>query len=247
MGHWWHQDIVEQGKLPLALALAAFLVTYGVTRAVTRLIRAGHGPFRNMSTSGGVHVHHAVPGVLLILVGGFGALAVGRHHDLSPPMAIIFGVGVGLVLDEFALILYMSDVYWTENGRKSAEAVVLTAAIVGLLLLGYAPFGTDGLTDEERESRGAVVLTVGLNVLLALVALVKGKFRMTVIGVLVPFVALFGAVRLARPNSTWAKYVYRRRPRALKRARVRAERHDARWGTLSRHVENLVAGAPDRD
>lgn len=241
---WWQQDIVDAGKLPLALALTAFLVTFLVVRTVTRMIRAGHGPFRNVST-GGVHVHHVVPGVVLMLVGGFGAMVTDQHHLVSPLMAVLFGVGAGLVLDEFALILYMQDVYWSENGRKSAEAVMLTTAIVGLLLLGYAPFGTEELTRQERASRFGVATTVGFNMLCALVALVKGKFRMAVLGVLVPFVALIGALRLARPGSLWATYGYRSRPRARRRARARAERHDARWGTLRRRFQNVLVGKPD--
>ncbi|GAA4957826.1 hypothetical protein GCM10023238_25670 [Streptomyces heliomycini] len=66
---------------------------------------------------------------------------------------MLFGIGAGLVLDEFALILHLDDVYWTEAGRKSVEAVVLTAALVGLLLAGFAPFGVNDLT--RRNSRTA--------------------------------------------------------------------------------------------
>ena len=73
MGHWWYRNIVEPGKLPLLLALASFVLTFLVTRAITRLIRAGKGPFRNV-TPGGVHIHHVVPGVVLMVVGGFGAV-----------------------------------------------------------------------------------------------------------------------------------------------------------------------------
>lgn len=68
MGHWWYRNIVEPGKLPLLLALVSFVLTFLVTRAITRLIRAGKGPFRNI-TPGGVHVHHVVPGVVLMVVG----------------------------------------------------------------------------------------------------------------------------------------------------------------------------------
>src|SRR5882672_3475645 len=128
MGHWLHRNIVEPGKLPLLLALTAFVLTFLSTRLITRLIRAGKGPFGNIK-AGDVHIHHVVPGVVLSVLGGFGAVASSRYGFGSALFAIVFGIGAGLVLDEFALILYLDDVYWTEAGRKSVEAVVLTAAL----------------------------------------------------------------------------------------------------------------------
>ncbi|UNO42500.1 hypothetical protein [Streptomyces sp. MST-110588] len=245
MGHWWYRNVIEPGKLPLLLALASFVLTFAVTRVITRLIRAGKGPFRNI-TPGGLHVHHVVPGVVLMVVGGFSALAGGRHGYGSGLAAVLFGTGVGLVLDEFALILHLDDVYWTEEGTKSVEIVIVTVALVGLILAGFSPFGVNELSAEELHNRFRVVRTVGVNFLFALVALFKGKGRLAVIGVFVPFVALFGAVRLARPNSPWARRFYRRRPKARARAKVRAYRHDRRWSRLRRRVQYVIGGAPNR-
>ncbi|MEU9110437.1 hypothetical protein AB0D04_01250 [Streptomyces sp. NPDC048483] len=245
MGHWWYRNIVEPGKLPLLLALASFVLTFLVTRVITRLIRAGRGPFRNL-TPGGVHVHHVVPGVALMVVGGFVALAGGRRGFGAGVAAVLFGMGVGLVLDEFALILHLDDVYWSEEGTKSVEIVILTVALVGLILAGFLPFGVNELSPDESKDRLQVVRTVGINFLFAVIALVKGKGRLAVVGVFVPFVALFGAVRLARPNSPWARRFYRNRPRARARATVRAYRHDRRWSALRRRAEHLIGGAPSR-
>ncbi|MEV0369385.1 hypothetical protein AB0I10_06130 [Streptomyces sp. NPDC050636] len=245
MGHWWYRNIIEPGKLPLLLALAAFVLTFLVTRAITRLIRAGKGPFRDI-TSGGTHVHHVVPGVVLMVVGGFIALAGGGRGFGSGLAAVLFGMGVGLVLDEFALIVHLDDVYWTEEGAKSVEIVILTAALVALILGGFLPFGVNELRPDESRDRFTVVQTVGVNFLLAVIALIKGKGRIAVVGVLVPFVALFGAVRLARPNSPWARRFYRNRPKARARATVRAYRHDRRWSGLRRKVERVIGGAPSR-
>lgn len=242
---WWDRNIVEPGKLPLLLALAAFFLTFLVVRTITRMIRAGKGPFHDV-TAGGEHVHHVVPGVVLAVVGGFAVLA-GRGHGFgTAAAAVVFGVGVGLVLDEFALVLHLSDVYWTDEGRQSVEAVVLTVALVGLMLLGFLPFGVNDVTDQELRNRFALVGYIGLNFAIVLLALSKGKLRLAVIGAIVPFVAVIGAVRLARPGSPWAKRFYRRRPRARARARVRAYRHDLRWNGLRRRVQDLLAGAPDR-
>ncbi|MEU4203975.1 hypothetical protein [Streptomyces sp. NPDC045470] len=243
MGHWWFRNIIEPGKLPLLLALVSFMLTFVVTRMITRLIRAGKGPFRNISP-GGLHIHHVVPGVVLMVVGGFTALAGGRHGYGSGIAAVLFGMGVGLVLDEFALILHLDDVYWSEQGTKSVEIVIVTAALVALILGGALPFGVNELGPDEFHNRFRVVRTVGVNFLFALVALFKGKGRMAVIGVFVPFVALFGAVRLARPNSPWAKRFYRRRPKARAKAKVRAFRHDRRWNGLRRRVNHVIGGAP---
>lgn len=244
MGDWWQRNIIEPGKLPLLLALTAFVVTFVVTRVITRLIRAGKGPFRNIET-GSVHIHHVVPGVVLTVIGGFCAVAGGQRGFGSAVAAVIFGIGAGLVMDEFALILHLDDVYWTEDGRKSVEVVVLTVALVGLLLLGFAPFGVNDLNDEEMQNRGTVTSTIAGNFVLALIALFKGKARVALFGVIVPFVALFGAVRLARPTSPWAKRFYRRRPRARAKAALRAYHHDRRWSGPSRRFQDWIGGTPD--
>ncbi|MFI8092837.1 hypothetical protein ACIF9R_31700 [Streptomyces sp. NPDC086080] len=244
MGQWLDRNIIEPGKLPLLLALAAFVLTFLITRAITRLIRAGKGPFGNV-TAGSVHIHHVVPGVVLIVIGGFGAVASGGHGFGSAFSAVIFGIGAGLVLDEFALVLHLDDVYWTEAGRKSVEMVVLTAALVGLLLAGFSPFGVDDPSEDELQNRAGVVVAVGVNFLFALIALSKGKARTAVFGVIVPVVALIGSVRLARPESWWARHFYRRRHRARARAILRAYRHDRRWSGPRRTFEDWLGGKPD--
>ncbi|MFI6206492.1 hypothetical protein ACIBAI_08820 [Streptomyces sp. NPDC051041] len=244
MGDWWRQNIIEPGKLPLLLALTAFVLTFLVTRTITRLIRAGRGPFGNIK-SGGMHIHHVVPGVVLTVAGGFGAVAGGQHGFGPALAAVLFGTGAGLVLDEFALVLHLDDVYWTEAGRKSVEAVVLTAALVGLLLIGFSPFGVDDLTEDEQQGRAGALVNVAVNFLLALVALSKGKARLAVLGMIVPVLALIGAVRLARPDSPWARRFYRRRHRARARATLRAYHHDRRWSGPRRAFQDWLAGKPN--
>ncbi|MEV6840176.1 hypothetical protein AB0N17_37750 [Streptomyces sp. NPDC051133] len=244
MGHWWVRNVVEPGKLPLLLALAAFVLTFAVTRVITRLIRAGRGPFGNVK-AGGLHIHHVVPGVLLTVVGGFGAVASDRNSTGATVSAVLFGMGAGLVLDEFALILHLDDVYWGEDGRKSVEVVVVTAALVGLLLAGFVPFGVNDMSQDELQDRGGVIGTIAVNFLFSLVALSKGKARTAIFGAVVPLVALVGAIRLARPGSLWARRFYGRRPRARARAALRAYRHDRRWSRPSRAVQDWIGGKPD--
>jgi hypothetical protein len=244
MGHWLQRNIVEPGKLPLLLALTAFVLTFLFTRVVTRMIRAGKGPFGNVST-GGVHIHHVVPGVVLTVLGGFGAVASTRYGVGSAVFAVVFGIGAGLVLDEFALILHLADVYWTEAGRKSVEVVVVTAALVGLVLAGFTPFGVNDMSQDELQDRGSVISTVAVNFVFALLVLSKGKARMAIFSVIVPLIGLIGVVRLARPGSFWAKRFYRRRPRARARATLRAYRHDRRWAGPRRRLQDLIGGKPD--
>ncbi|MFF3836838.1 hypothetical protein [Streptomyces sp. NPDC001930] len=245
MGHWFSRNIVEPGKLPMLLALTSFIVTFLVTRTIVRLIRAGKGPFGNVS-SGGLHIHHVVPGVVLTVIGGFGAVGSDRHGFGAGLFAVVFGIGAGLVLDEFALILHLDDVYWSDEGRKSVEVVVLTAALVGLTLSGFSPLGVDDMTADERQDRFTFILTLALNFLLILITLVKGKFRMAVIGTLVPFVAIIGAFRLARPGSWWSRRFYRRRHRARARSRIRTYRHDKRWTKVRRRAQDLIGGFQER-
>ncbi|MFI2199598.1 hypothetical protein ACH47Z_02190 [Streptomyces sp. NPDC020192] len=244
MGHWWERNIVEPGKLPLLLALTAFVLTFLVTRVITRLIRAGRGPFGNVR-AGGLHIHHVVPGVVLTVVGGFGAVASDRHGVGGAVSAVLFGMGAGLVLDEFALLLHLDDVYWSEEGRKSVEVVVLTAALVGLLLAGFSPFGVNDLSQQELQHRGTVISNIAANFLFSLVALSKGKARTAVFGIAVPLVALVGAIRLARPGSPWARRFYGRRPRARAKAALRAYHHDRRWARLRRALQDWIGGKPD--
>jgi hypothetical protein len=113
----------------LFLASVAFLLTFALVRIVTHLIKAGVGPFHNVS-SGGLHIHHLVWGILLLLVVGYVWLieAGTGSNLLSSLTAIGYGVGAALALDEFALWLNLQDVYWTGTGRESIDAVVIFAA-----------------------------------------------------------------------------------------------------------------------
>jgi len=108
--------------------LVSFMVTLGATRSITVMIRNEVGPFRNVQF-GGRHVHHFVPGMVLCLVCGGVALGT-RNERLHTWLAVPFGGGVALVLDETALLLELEDVYWSEEG-----VVSLRVAFTGLALL----------------------------------------------------------------------------------------------------------------
>ncbi len=244
MDAWWHQEVIDGGKLPLMLCFLAFVVTFAVTRTITRMIRAGRGPFRDRVTSDGTHVHHAVPGLLLLVVGAF--LAVGAPEDgiWRPLAGVLVGVGVSLVLDEFALILHLEDVYWSGEGQLSVNVVSLTAACLGLSLVGLSPLGVEDLDG------GAVAARLGLSTVLLVhgglvcCVLLKGKYRSALFGLFLPPIVVVAVVRLARPGSWWARRFYG--PRRHERAAQRAVAFGHRWGPLVRRWDDLVGGTPSR-
>jgi hypothetical protein len=121
--------------------LAAFLATVALLRLFTAIIHYQvfpHGPFRDVITKSGLHIHHLFWGILLLMVTGFGALA-SRGERWHLRIAIVFGVALGLTLDEFALWLRLADVYWTHEGIESVQAVAVVAAILAAYGFGQ-PF-----------------------------------------------------------------------------------------------------------
>src|SRR4051795_1206337 len=189
----------------------SYLSTFLVTRLVTRAIRTGRGPFRNASV-GGVHLHHEVYGIFLLLITGTAEFAYGPEGSWLYVLAILFGVGAALTLDEFALWLHLEDVYWSQEGRSSIDAVLIALVVGGLLLVGANPFDAD-----RAEGEGLVAATVTVNLVFALVAILKGRTVLGVVGVFVPVVAAVGAVRLGRPDSIWGRRRYR--PGSVRRQR----------------------------
>lgn len=135
IGRGYRRHILDDGKEQAFWLLVAFLVTFIVVRIITHAIRAGRGPFRDVSIGGG-HVHHMVPGILLLLVTGYLANAVEARAGRTT-VAALFGVGAALTLDEFALWLRLEDVYWQKEGRRSIDVVIIFAAIAGLFVLGF--------------------------------------------------------------------------------------------------------------
>ena len=241
MHSWWHRDVIEPGKLPLLVCFAAFVITFLTTRGITRAIRAGHGPFHDIS-DGGTHVHHAVPGIILLIAGAFLAVDTGSHDVTSVIAAAAVGIGTSLVLDEFALILHLQDVYWTNEGRVSVEMVSLAFGCLGFMVVGLAPFGVNDMGDAELSVRVGAGAATALTLVLITVCVLKGKFKLALFGIFVPPLAWLGAVRLARPGSRWAKRRYS--PERRDRAAGRAAASDRRWDPILDRLSNLIAGKP---
>jgi hypothetical protein len=123
------------------VAFVSFYLSFAMVRILTHTIRAGRGPFHNVEV-GGRHIHHLVWGILLLLIVGYGwLLQIGtdiRARSRWPGriMSFLYGVGAALTLDEFALWLNLSDVYWERQGRESIDAVLLFGSFLAISLLG---------------------------------------------------------------------------------------------------------------
>jgi hypothetical protein len=242
---WWHRDILAAGKLPLMLCFLAFIATFVTTRTITRLIRDGRGPFRNNVTSSGLHIHHAVPGLILLIVGALTAVGGPDRLGWRCFAGITVGMGMSLVLDEFSLILHLQDVYWSGEGQLSVEAVCLTAACIVLVLTGFSPFGVQHADSVERYVRFSASGLLAVDGLLAIVCALKGKYRCALFGLFVGPIAAVGALRLARPNSIWGRRIYH--GRRLKEATRRAAAFDRRWRPLQTDWEDFIGGRPSQD
>lgn len=121
------KKIRQARRITQFLVLVSFLATFVFVRVVTHLQRAGYIPNQDFNP----HVHHLVPGIFLLLISGYVGISFWSIPRVRRFMAILFGIGAALTIDEFALWLYLKDVYWQRQGRDSIDAVI----IVGTLLL----------------------------------------------------------------------------------------------------------------
>jgi hypothetical protein len=227
---------------PMMWMFLAILITFLITRTVTRLIRSGGGASIGLGNVRivGNHIHHQVFGILIIIGTGIVLVSVTPQGAGLDAAAAIFGVGVALTVDEFALWLHLEDVYWTNEGRKSGDAVFCALAVTGALI-GGADFlsGRVGTTTWWSS-----VSLIAVNLLLCVICLLKGKLTTGVIGIVIGVVALIGAIRLAKPGSWWATHRYASRPlRAARAANRYGQRYEERWNRL----RDLVAGAPSEE
>ena len=186
--------------------------------------------------TGGVHVHHMVFGIVLLLLCGFLNFALNPESPWVEVLAAGFGIGAGLTLDEFALWLHLEDVYWADEGRQSVEATAIAVAIAAMVLFGVAPFD---IQNEQGDIAVFAAVIIG-NLLLVAIVLLKGKLTLAVLGAFIPALAIIGAIRLARPASPWAKRRYEKAPKKAEKATAR----DRKWQRRRLRLLDLVGGAP---
>ncbi len=236
--HFTGDFLGERGQRTGFLLLAAFLTSFLFIRTSARLIRSPKVPWwpGNVETSSGLHIHHLVWGICLLIAAGFMAFAVQPDSPWLELLAAAFGIGIGLTLDEFALWLHLEDVYWADEGRQSLDAVMIAAVLGGLVVVGAAPFDLEGQTGSVLAITGTAVWVLAW----CLVAIMKGKLLLAAVGSFIPFVAQGAAIRLARPGSPWARRFY---PPDSAKADKAAER-DRRRLEFRRRWLNRIGGAP---
>jgi hypothetical protein len=256
---WFEDDIIGRGRLPLLCCLVAFILTFFVTRTFVRYIRhradRGVPPRwwepRNIHI-GKKHIHHVVVGVLLVMVSGVTlvALSVNGTELEHTAGAIVFGIGAALVLDEYALILHLSDVYWEEDGRTSVDAVFAAVAVGGLLVLGLHPFlFFINLWHDTTHSvvlRAGVVFAMVLTLPLAVLVVLKGKVWTGLIGMFFVPLLFIGAVRLSRPQAPWARWFYMSQLDKMARALQRERMLRRPVVRVKLWVQYTIAGTPRR-
>ena len=222
----YREEIAEAGKQPVFLLLLGMIVGFVVIRVSTRLIRARTRWWPGNLLLGGVHLHHELFGVVTMIVAGVLAFAVPPTSPWRDLLAFAFGIGTGLVLDEFALLLHLRDVYWHQEGRTSIDAVIVAVTLTGMVLLGAAPFDLTQATEEsDGGGRWGAVALVLLNFGLTVVTALKGKYWVALLSVPLWGLGIIGAIRLGRPDSPWG----RRRYPENSAKRARAQRRAERW------------------
>lgn len=231
----YESAIYDTGREPAFVMMLAFIVTYIITRGYTRIARkTGWGS----ASFGGVHTHHMVFGLVIAFVSSavmFGFLP--KSEIVITLLALLFGVGASLVLDEFALIFHLEDVYWEKEGRKSVDAVVLGAAFGTLFLLRTVPFSV-----EANQPAWMLVAAITLNICFATIAAAKGKIYIAIFGIFIPVLAFIGAIRLAEPESLWARKLYTNSPKKLNESKARYASMRKKWFARKEYVWDIIGG-----
>lgn len=235
--------LAEQDEQGLFLVLAGFVLSFAFIRMSTRLMRSPKVPWwpGSVVSESGVHLHHLVFGIVTMMTAGTLGFAIQGTSPWSEIFAFAFGVGAGLTIDEFALWVYLDDVYWADEGRSSIDATVIAAAGMILLLLGFTPFTIDtGSTAQIAVSFAGALIVFGL----VAICFLKQRLMHGWVGFFVFPFAIYGASRLAKPGSPWARKRYgERNPAKQGRAEQRFP-PDRRTERLKNAFRDIVGGKP---
>jgi hypothetical protein len=131
-----YQDVSVRENATFLL-LTSFVTIFISARAISFTLRRRKtlGPFRDLKV-GRRHIHHFVPGILLLILSG-GTAILTRNEEIEPRLAVFFGAGLGMTLDESALLLQLEDVYWTREGLLGVQIALGTAATFAALALAH--------------------------------------------------------------------------------------------------------------
>ena len=238
---FWEHQLVDHGRQYLFLVFVGFIGSFGFIRLSARLMRSPSVPWwpGSVVSESGLHLHHLVWGIGMMMGAGvisFALLASGWWYEVC---AFVFGVGMGLTIDEFALWIYLDDVYWSREGRSSIDASVIAAAFMGLILVG-------GFSIEINAPAPLNVLgtafVVAVILALSIVCFLKQRVLHGAIGLLVPPIAIYGTVRIGKPHSPWARRFYGERRPGKQAKAERRFRSDRRTEVLKERVRDAIGG-----
>jgi hypothetical protein len=239
VGRIYDNVVADHGRQRAFICLAAFLIAFFLIRTSARMTRRFTWWPGGVKTGSGVHLHHLVWGICIMLASGFLGVSLDFDNPWGGILAAVFGVGAGLTMDEFALWTRLQDVYWSEEGRSSLEAIAVVTVFGGLVVVGVQPFTLDDPGSALTVS-AAIAVTIGV----AVIAFLKRRILLGAVGLFILPVGVVGAIRLAHPSSPWARWFYGGDSPRLSRAR---ERYDdpRRWTKRARRrLEDAVGGRP---
>jgi hypothetical protein len=240
---FWNDQILADEKQGIFLVLVGFILSFAFIRMSTRLMRSPRVPWwpGSVVSEGGVHLHHLVFGIVTMMIAGTLDISALGQSPYTEICAFLFGVGTGLTIDEFALWVYLDDVYWAEEGRASIDATVIAAAGMMLILLGFSPFSFK--TGSAEETIGSILVAGSVFTLVA-ICFAKQRVMHGTVGFFVFPIALYGAARIGKPGSPWGRRRYGEgNPAKQARAeeRFRPDRHTERFKNAFR---DIVGGKP---
>jgi hypothetical protein len=238
ISHIYDLVVADDGRQRAFVCLAALLASFLLIRTSARMTRAFTWWPGGVET-GGVHLHHFVWGIFLMLGSGFAGIGLHLHEPWGGIVAGVFGAGAGLTLDEFALWTRMEDVYWSEEGRSSLEAVAIVATVGLLVVIGVRPFDLDA-----PASAVTVSAAIGLSLLVSVVAFLKGRILLGAVGLFILPVGLLGAIRVAHPRSPWARWRYPAGSRRRVLAEARFDDPTRTGARLRSRLADLLRGRP---
>ena len=196
----YDKDIQVPGKEAHFLILIAFVSSFGFIRFSAHMIRAQVSWWPgNVETKSGTHIHHMFWGILLLITMGYIGIATSIPDPWFELVALAFGIGMGLTMDEFALWLNLEDVYWQKKGRQSIDAVVITVSLLVIALLGLRFWIDiwDAVLVVIGVQRGNAWLAIPIQLIgvaFAIVCFRKGRTLVGLVGLFVPVVAVIGAL-----------------------------------------------------
>jgi len=238
---WNH--LVEHDEQGLFLVLAGFVLSFAFIRMSTRLMRSPRVPWwpGSIVSDSGVHLHHLVFGIVTMMIAGALGFAALGHSPWAEICAFGFGLGAGLTIDEFALWVYLDDVYWAEEGRSSIDAMVIAAAGMVLILLGFTPFSFDtGSPVQVIGSLLGAIFVFGM----AAICFAKQRLWHGAVGFFVLPLAIYGAARLGKPGSAWARRRYCEHDPARQSRAERRFPPDRRTERVKSAFRDIVGGKP---